>query len=149
MIRRIQTEVGHRAGTSISATPSGSLRGKLAALAYHYPPEMPRTVPGSFDSRAVADETLDLGQPEALAVEFTGLRPGATFAVETLTRGHGDVMAAWHALGAPEPLSREQTQHVRAAALATHRETVTVDATGRLRLARDLASWSVVLISES
>jgi len=122
--------------------------GKLAALAHHYPPELAQTIPGSFETRAAAEQTLALGRPEALELEFTGLRPSAKFVIETLARGAGDAMSAWQALGAPEPLSREHTAALKRAALATRTETVAADASGRLALSRPIEPWSVVLIRE-
>ncbi len=123
--------------------------GKLTALAYHYPPQMPLSVPASFDGRGKAEETLALGQPETLRVELTGLRPHAPFAVDTLNRDHGNALGTWQGMGGPEPLSREQTETLRRAGRATWLETASADAEGRLRLERQLAPWSIVLIHEA
>lgn len=120
--------------------------GRLTALAYHYPAEMPLTVPGG--SRKVARATENTGTPAAFSLDLTGLKPGARLLVETLDAGHGHAVAAWEAMGSPEPPTREQAATLRAAALATKHDYVTADASGRIELRRTLAPWSVVLIDE-
>jgi len=122
--------------------------GRLTALAYHYPPEMPLSVPASFDGRDKAEETLALGQPEWLRLELTGLHPHAQFVVETLDQGHGNALGSWHEMGCPEPLSREQAKALREAAQATGLEVVQATAEGCLFLERQLTPWSIVLIRE-
>jgi xylan 1,4-beta-xylosidase len=120
--------------------------GELTALAYHYPPEMPFTVPASFGTRAKAEETLNLGSPEVLTIDLKGLRPFQPISLETLARGAGDAMTAWRNLGSPEPLSREHTRALRDAAQATLKEVFSADAGGRFQLERPMAPWSVVLL---
>lgn len=122
--------------------------GKLAALFYHYPPQMPLTVPASFDSPAKAEETLALGKPENLSVTLTGLRPGAPLVIETLGKEAGNTINAWRALGAPESLSRAQTAQLQQAALATHQETGAANPDGVFIYNRQIEPWSVVLIRE-
>ncbi|MBC8096280.1 MAG: beta-xylosidase [Akkermansiaceae bacterium] len=125
-----------------------SQTGKLSAIAYHYPPEMPQTVLASFDSRAKAYETLALGRPEALSIELAGLKPGAMVLVETLDKQNGNALAAWEALGKPDKLTREQTKLLREQAAATRKEKFTADAGGGFKLQRSIEPWSVVLIRE-
>jgi len=122
--------------------------GKLTALVYHYPPEMPLTVPASFDSPDKAEATLALGQPDTLTLILTGLRPHAPMLVETLSKDAGNVIETWKALGAPEPLSRPQTAQLRESALATRRETLAADAEGVFTFIRQIEPWNVVLIRE-
>lgn len=126
-----------------------STSGELVALAYHYPPEMPLTVPASFDSRDKAEETLALGQPEVLRVSLYGLRPYETVLVETLTQGSGDAMTAWRKIGRPDPLSREQTRYLRETATTTLKESFSADADGRFEWEVSIAPWSVVLLRTS
>jgi xylan 1,4-beta-xylosidase len=125
-----------------------SKTGRASAIAYHYPPEMPLSVPASFDSCDKAYETLALGKPETLSIELTGLKPNAQVLVETLDKTHGNAMSAWVAMGSPEAPTREQTASLRAAAEATKRETFTADASGRFSLQREIEPWSVVLVRE-
>ena len=141
-------------GDEIISTPAGGVvtrhrqTGRITALAYHYPSEMPLTVPASFDTRAKAEEVLRLGSPQPVLVELTGLPAGAPFAIETLDQSHGNAMAAWDAMGQPPTPTREQTEFLRRAAMATKQETVLADASGRLSLRRVIEPWSVMLIRQ-
>jgi xylan 1,4-beta-xylosidase len=121
---------------------------KLTALAWHYPPEMPQTVPASFDSRDKAYETLALGKPEQLKIELDGLKPGAIILVETLDRQNGNALGVWETLGRPESPTREQAKLLREKAAATKLEKLKADAKGRFILQRAIEPWSVVLIKE-
>jgi xylan 1,4-beta-xylosidase len=121
--------------------------GKLSALAYHYPPEEPRTVPDSRDTPSIADATAALGTPDTLDITLTGLSPGARFTLETLDSEHGNAVAAWRAMGSPQPPDRAQTAALRAAARATRREDLIAD--GTLRVRRPIDPWSVVVLTQS
>jgi xylan 1,4-beta-xylosidase len=142
----------HALGDETLATVPGAIvtrhkqDGRVTVLAYHYPPEMPLTVPGG--SRAFAAATEKLGAPKPLTIELIGLKPGARMLIETLDQTHGNARAAWEAAGAPEPPTREQTAALRSAALATKRDFVQADASGRLALRRPIEPWSVVLVDE-
>jgi xylan 1,4-beta-xylosidase len=122
---------------------------RLSAIAWHYPPEMPQSVPASFDSRDKAYETLALGEPEQLNIELTGLKPGAKILVETLDKQNGNAMGAWEAMGKPENPTREQTRQLREKAAATKQERFAADANGSFKLQRAIEPWSVVLIVET
>jgi xylan 1,4-beta-xylosidase len=134
----------HKSGAGIVTRDSQT--GKLSALAYHYPSEMPLSAPASFGTRDKARETLALGKPARLEVELTGLGPSASVAVETLDRTHGNAMNAWEALGQPERPTREQLAALRQQAEATKREILQADASGRFVLNRPLDPWSIVLL---
>ena len=123
--------------------------GHISALAYHYPPEMTLTIPGSFDDRRKAEEVLALGRPEKLRIEFKGLRPGASIVVEILEREHGDAISAWKRIGAPQPLSQAQTVALRLAGQATLREFYVADMNGLFFMEKMLSAWSVVLVIET
>jgi xylan 1,4-beta-xylosidase len=125
-----------------------SRTGKLAALAFHYPPEMPLSVPASFDVPDVALRTLALGQPGSVSVTLTGLEPYAPLSVETLDRSHGNARAVWEDMGQPEHPNREQTQALRQGGEATRREFLLADADGQFLLRRPVEPWSVLLIRE-
>lgn len=125
-----------------------SSTGRLTALAYHYPPEMPLSVPLSTPGRDVAEQVMKLGTPESLEVHLTGLPPAAAIRIETLDARHGNVIAAWQELGAPDPLSRETVEILKARATTTWCETVYADADGALRCSRPLQPWSLVLITQ-
>ncbi len=122
--------------------------GKIAALVYNYPAEVKQAVPASFDTRDIADQTLTRGHAELVELKLTGLRPGAPVMIETLSRGNGDVMATWRAMGMPAVLSREQTDAVRHAGQATLKEQAQADGTGRLIVKRELDAWGVMSVRE-
>ena len=102
----------------------------------------------SVGSPAGIEAVQALGSPQALEIDIAGLAPGAPVEIETLDTEHGNAIAAWHALGDPEPPTREQAEAIRQAAWATGREIVRTDAQGVLRLRRSLAPWSLVLLRE-
>lgn len=141
-------------GDEVLERPAGGIvtrhrgSGKLAALVYHYPPEMPLTVPASFDSPAKAEATLGLGQLEVVSVTLSGLRPGAPVIIETLSQRAGNIIATWKSLGAPASPSRAETAQLRQSAMATQQENLAADAEGVFTLTRQIEPWSVVLIRE-
>jgi xylan 1,4-beta-xylosidase len=110
---------------------------------------MPQTVPASFDSREKSRETLALGKPERLHIEFRGLKPGARILVETLDQHNGNALAAWETLGRPDGVTREQAEHLREQARRTKEEFFAADASGNFELRRLIEPWSVVLVRES
>ena len=121
---------------------------RLSAIAYHYPPEMPQTVPASFDSRDEACEVLALGQAQWLHIEFTGLNAGAKIVVDTLDKANGNALGAWEAMGKPGNVSRELAQQLREKAEATKYEEFTGDVNGVFKLVRAIEPWSLVLVRE-
>lgn len=125
-----------------------STTGRLQVLAYHYPPEMPLSVPASFGSRDKARETLALGKPEDLVVELSGLEPGAAFLVEILDRDHGNAIGIWESMGAPENPGREQTALLRDRSMETLKLSIRADESGRLCFTRTLSPWAVVAMRE-
>ncbi|HTB97302.1 MAG TPA: hypothetical protein VK716_09865 [Terracidiphilus sp.] len=121
--------------------------GKIAALAYNYPPEEKIALPLS-DTLAEADALDASGSARSLDLHMRGLKPGASFVIETLDRGHGDAVAVWESMGKPEPPDREQTQALREAARNTKKEMVHANEVGSLNLERSIAPWSLVLVKE-
>ncbi len=121
---------------------------KVSALAYHYPPEITQTIPGSYENRDAAEATLATGTPAAFSFELTGLPAGAEFVVEIVDQENGDALAAWKRMGSPEPLNREQTAQLKKAAAATAVSTVKADADGTLQFSKTLAPWSLVSLRQ-
>jgi xylan 1,4-beta-xylosidase len=121
--------------------------GRITALIYHYPHEVKMSLP-AVESRAAADEIEALGAPRCFTVEISGLRPHANVQIEMLDKDHGNALAAWRALGEPEPPTREQIAELRSGAMATQREVLQADQSGRFVLRRTITPWSVVLIDE-
>ena len=137
----------------LQKTPAGvvtreSETGKLSALAYHYPPEMPLSVPASFDSAAGAAATQALGQSISLTLDWTGLPPDAPILVETLDQAHGNARGCWEAMGQPAAPTREQIRVLRLGAEATRQEIFKADAAGRFVLERSAEPWSLVLVRQ-
>jgi xylan 1,4-beta-xylosidase len=139
-------ELLHRGPAGVATRHSGS--GKLAALAFHYPPEMTLSVPASFDTIDVARRTLALGHLETLVVTWTGLEPNTPVMVETLDHEHGNARAGWEAMGQPEHPTREQTQILRQGAEATRQEIFLADAAGQFCLRRSIQPWSLLLVRQ-
>ena len=122
--------------------------GRVSALAYHYPPEEPKSVPASFDDRRVADATQAKGVPRELDLSIAGVPAGSRFAVEILDAGHGDALGAWRALGEPSAPTREQLAHLDRLARATQIRTVAAGADGTVRLRLVMTPWSVVSLRQ-
>jgi xylan 1,4-beta-xylosidase len=125
-----------------------SRSGRLSALFYHYPPEMPLAVPMSMHAPDAAQALQRVGDPRRLAVEWRGMPPGAAIGIETLDLDHGCVTEAWRGMGSPEPPTRQQAALLSEAAWNTRRERFAVPGDGVFRLDRPLLSWSVILASE-
>lgn len=123
--------------------------GRLTALIYHYPDEVREAVPMSVGSREIAERMLMKGTPCACTLRLAGLRPGARLSVETLDQEHGNALAAWDALGRPEPPARAQTRALIEAAWATRKETLIADGDGVAQYQCMLAPWTVMLVEET
>ena len=134
--------------SNCGAVARDSSSGKVSALAFHYPPEMPLSVPASFENRDKAYETLALGKEETLDFKLTGLKPGASLLLEILDADHGNVMASWVAMGSPEHPTREQTAILRQVSMETLKRCVIADEHGQLSFVLPLKPWSVISIQE-
>ncbi|HEX8340432.1 MAG TPA: hypothetical protein VF624_05945, partial [Tepidisphaeraceae bacterium] len=122
--------------------------GKVSALAYHYPPQVPQSVPASFDSNAVAEQTLAAGSPTELTIELAGLIPGAAVVVETLDKYHGNAPAAWRAMNSPHSPSPGQIAALQQVAWGTDQCAYHADAAGRFALRLTMQPWAVVSVRE-
>jgi len=144
----------HALGDRLLARTDGAVltresgTGRIAALAYHYPEEEPRSVPASFDSRDPARATQAKGAPRRLELTVTGLAPGTRFAVEVLDAEHGDAIGAWRALGEPADPTRELLATLDRLARATAVEPVVAGPDGAVRLDRQLSPWSLCLLRQ-
>jgi xylan 1,4-beta-xylosidase len=116
---------------------------KITAIAYNYPKEFEEAVPASRNA-----STYMKASPKKLSLKLRGLKPGATFTIETLDKEHGNAYDAWEKMGCPHSPNREQTEALKRAGWATVEETVVVDGKGRLTLERILQPWTVMLITE-
>lgn len=120
--------------------------GRLSALAWNYPSQ--RTPPTSLvRAEALAFQKEGGGEAD-LDLCLVGLKPGATFDLEILAPGQGDALAAWMAMGSPEPPTRGQIATLRERAWTTLREPLVADHDGRCLLRRRLPAWSVAALVE-
>jgi xylan 1,4-beta-xylosidase len=109
----------HELGDELLARTEGAViardrsTGKLTALCYHYPAEVPQSAPASFDTPDVAQRTLAMGSPAIVELRLTGLRESASFVVEVPDGEHGNAVAAWNRLGSPTSPSRHQLNLLR------------------------------------
>jgi len=124
--------------------------GRLAGLAYHYPPEMMKSAPGSFRAgpRGASEEAVRRCQPVQLALEWSAMSPNTPVLVETLDMNNGNAVEAWTVMGQPESPSREQAALLREAATSTRKEFLKADAAGHFALNRPMTPCSIVLIQQ-
>ena len=140
-------------GDEILAQTNGAIvtrhrdSGKLTALVWHYPSEM-KIAPPQTDSLKAAEAVMAIGSPAALKLVLTGLPAGAAMELQTLDQTHGNAVAAWEAMGSPEPPTREQAAELRKKAMALKRERLHADGAGRLVLDQPIEPWSLVLVQQ-
>ena len=121
--------------------------GRIAVMAYNYPPETKVSLPVS-NSLEAADAIDDNGSAREFTLDLSHLPAGASFVVETLDKQHGDAVAAWEAMGKPEPPNQKQTELLREEAWATRKEIVRADSEGRLHIETSLPPWALVSIRQ-
>jgi xylan 1,4-beta-xylosidase len=121
--------------------------GRIAAMAYNYPPEMEASLPVS-NTLAAADAIDNSGSARKFIMNVSHVPAGASFAVETLDKEHGDAVAAWEAMGRPEPPNKQQTELLQKQAWATLKTTVKADASGKLHIEITMPAWALVSIRQ-
>jgi xylan 1,4-beta-xylosidase len=126
-----------------------SKNGFIAALIYNYPAEVNMAVPISKGKREVAEKTLHTGSPKLVNISLEGLKPGSTFEVEVLDENHGFALKKWMEMGMPEPANREQTQQLKAWAMATQKSTLRADDRGQLEWNETLLPWAVAVLKQT
>jgi xylan 1,4-beta-xylosidase len=146
MLNALGDELVHQQPGAVVTRYSES--GNLAVLAYHYPPEVTLTVPGSFESREVADVTLAAGSHEPFSVRLAGLPAGAQYSLEVVDGTHGSAMAEWKRLGSPNNLSRSDVAALAAAAERGRVTSHAASADGDLAIDIQLAPWSIALLAD-
>jgi xylan 1,4-beta-xylosidase len=122
--------------------------GRLAGLFFNYPDEMGGASVGSQNTYAAARSLADVGGARRIRHRVEGLEPGALLEIEILDLEHGNVAEAWHRLGAPLNLTREQEKQLRTEADALRRETLTASLSGELDLDVTLPPWAVMSVVE-
>jgi xylan 1,4-beta-xylosidase len=84
------------------------------------------------------------GEPDSLASTLSN----SAFLVETVDAQHGFALRQWQAMGSPSSPTPDQISLLRDFAWDTHRQVVTVNKQGSLRLKLHLAPWAIALIRE-
>lgn len=120
--------------------------GKLRALLWNYPQEITSALPMSpFPNREVAEETARTGSNRRISFQVSGVR--GVIHQQTLDAAHGSAYDAWQRMGMPEPPTREQAEELRRQALAL--DCCSWEAEGTLCFDRELAPWTVMLLSQA
>ena len=124
-----------------------SATGDVAAVLVNYPADMNGASVRACDSYEEAAAYESKGPALEVRHRIGGLEPFAAYDITTLDLDHGNVAQAWHRMGAPLNLSREQERELRHVADALHRDTITASAHGVLDIALTLPPWAVVGIA--
>lgn len=117
--------------------------GKITALAFNYPEEYEIAVPSAKNFKNYMEASS-----KKLNLALEGLKPGATFVVETLDKENGNVYDDYVEIGAPHSPTREDIAYLKQKAWETKKETLRADENGTLTLNRELVPWTCVLIKE-
>ncbi|MFD7307804.1 beta-xylosidase [Promicromonospora sp. NPDC059942] len=138
--------------TVLAALPYGTITQdsatrEVSAVFFNYPDDMGRRGVGSELTYAATRVLAERGPVRRVRHTVEGLTPGAVFTVESIDWDHGNVAEAWHRMGEPLNLTREQTAELRDNADALRSTTVTVSGDGVLDLDLELPAWSVLSIA--
>ncbi|WP_129336555.1 GH39 family glycosyl hydrolase [Cellulomonas endophytica] len=135
-------------------TPHGAITrssadGSLSALFYNYPQDMGTRGIGSANRYDETRHLAEVGPARRVRHTVEGLEPGSSYAVEVLDWEHGNVAEAWHLMGAPLNLTRQQTAELREVADRLHRSTLTVSDAGVLEIDLELPAWALASLVPS
>ncbi|GAB3632420.1 cellulase family glycosylhydrolase [Microbacterium shaanxiense] len=145
MLNRLGDRLVHEASDGVFTRSSKT--GDVSAVFYNYPDEMGGA---GLESRSDYRSTRDLaliGSARGIRHTLEGLSPRAEFTLEILDWEHGNVAEAWHRMGSPLNLSREQTAELRETADRLDRRTLTVGDDGALHIDFELPAWAVASIA--
>ena len=121
----------------------------VAAVFFNYPESMGSRSVGGADSYSQTLRLASEGPARRITHSVAGLTPGDVYAVEILDQEHGNVAEAWHRLGQPLNLSRQQVAELTTLADDLDRSSLTVRADGVLEIDITLAPWAVMSISRT
>jgi xylan 1,4-beta-xylosidase len=121
----------------------------VAGLFFNYPDSMGVKSVGSANSHTETRRLADEGPERRIHHSVAGLRAGQVYSVEILDQEHGDVAAAWHQMGEPLNLSRQDVADLTTIADDLDRRTLTVDDNGVLTVDMSLAPWAVMSLFPS
>ena len=118
--------------------------GRLSAVFLNYPAEMGTRGIEQQPSYAATRAYAEIGTPRRVQHTIEGLEPGTVLDAELLDWEHGNAAEAWHQMGEPLNLTREQTAQLKAVADDLRRWSVTVPESGVLELDVELPAWAVM-----
>jgi xylan 1,4-beta-xylosidase len=121
--------------------------GRLRAVLCHFPSEH-ADAPPFASSLAVAEKTLAVGASRSLEIDIQHLPSNSAYLVETVDVEHGFALRQWQAMGSPSSPTFDQISLLRDFAWDTHRQIVSTNKHGLLRLKLNLAPWAIALIRE-
>ncbi|HEY5779207.1 MAG TPA: hypothetical protein VIT00_10750 [Terrimicrobiaceae bacterium] len=139
-----EEEIWRADGFLATRTTSG---GRFRAVLCHFPAQH-ADAPPFASSLDAAERTLAFGAPASREMEIHHLPPNSAFLVETVDAQHGFALRQWQAMGSPSSPTPDQISLLRDFAWDTHRQIVTVNKQGSLRLKLHLAPWAIALIRE-
>lgn len=126
----------------ITQTDSG-----IAAVFFNYPDSMARRSVGGANSYADARRHHGEGPARRISHTVSGLAPGADYDLEILDWDHGNVAEAWHRMGEPLNLSRQDVADLSAVADGLNRHRLKADDDGVLSIDIELPAWAVASIA--
>jgi len=121
-----------------------SQTGKVTALAFNYPKEYERKVPSAEDCGNYMNNT----SPKTLNFTLSNLKPNAVFEVEILDDKHGNAINDYKIIGEPHSPNQQQTLFLKDQAWRTSKEIVSANGNGTLKIYKEIAPWSCVMIRE-
>ncbi|GIG53527.1 GH39 family glycosyl hydrolase [Demequina activiva] len=124
-----------------------SATGEVAAVLVNYPADMNGASVRACDSYAEAAAYESRGPAIQVSHRIAGLEPGSAYEVVRVDLDHGNVARAWHRMGEPLNLTREQERELHAVADDLARDTLTVDEDGVLDMSLTLPPWAVASIA--
>ena len=139
-----EEEIWRTDGFLATRTTSG---GRFRAVLCHFPAQH-ADAPPFASSLDAAERTLAFGAPVSREIEIHHLPPNSAFLVETVDAQHGFALRQWQAMGSPSSPTPDQISLLRDFAWDTHRQIVTVNKQGLLRLKLHLPPWAIALIRE-
>lgn len=146
MLNALGDRLVHREEGLVVTTCRGT---DVAALAYHYPEEVELSVPASFGTREIAEQTLATGRPRRLRLRIAGLTPGTRYTLETVDAENGWAMPEWTRRGRELNPSPADVAAIRASAEHGSFSELEVSANGVLDVEAQLRPWAICLLSRA
>ncbi|MBB1510484.1 beta-xylosidase [Tessaracoccus sp. MC1756] len=121
--------------------------GGVAAVFFNYPDSMGAKSVGGANSYSDARRHHEEGPARRISHTVSGLAPGSGYEVEILAWDHGNAPEAWHQMGEPLNLSRQEVADLKAVADGLDRRSLKADADGVLAIDIELPAWAVASIA--